>query len=189
MAGVPRTKATRRRGLGSRLIGSAALDAAGSGELTRLETFAAENRAALRRTEGHRGFLAAGRAVRGCFHPLPAIAPPEAGRDARLALHALHRFGSFLKFLSAKNSCSPAVQTNSVAAIHAIQRLVLELHRPTSRTRPISSRTRGRNADTRTGPASPDLRSTCYSTSRRCFLRVRFRASACLARRRSPGFR
>src|SRR6059058_6476919 len=42
-----------------------------------------------------------------------ATAPP-AGRLARLALQALHRFGSFLKFLSAKNCCSPAVQMNSV---------------------------------------------------------------------------
>src|SRR5436190_9980311 len=40
-----------------------------------------------------------------------ATAP--AGRLARLPLHALQRFGSFLKFLSAKNCCSPAVQTNS----------------------------------------------------------------------------
>jgi len=31
-----------------------------------------------------------------------------------LALQALHRLGSFLKFLSAKNCCSPAVQTNSL---------------------------------------------------------------------------
>src|SRR5712691_7579271 len=36
-----------------------------------------------------------------------------AGRLARFALQALHRLGSFLKFLSAKNCCSPAVQTNS----------------------------------------------------------------------------
>src|SRR5436190_22418024 len=42
------------------------------------------------------------------------IEPPEAGREARFALHALHRLGSFLKFLSAKKSCSPAVQMNSV---------------------------------------------------------------------------
>src|SRR5215467_11829422 len=35
------------------------------------------------------------------------------GRLARMPLHALQRFGSFLKFLSAKNCCSPAVQTNS----------------------------------------------------------------------------
>src|SRR5204863_2999694 len=40
---------------------------------------------------------------------------PPAGRLARLALQALHRLGSFLKFLSAKNCCSPAVQMNSVA--------------------------------------------------------------------------
>src|SRR6185295_17027488 len=38
---------------------------------------------------------------------------PPAGRLARLPLQALHRFGSFWKFLSAKNCCSPAVQTNS----------------------------------------------------------------------------
>src|SRR6187397_319085 len=38
---------------------------------------------------------------------------PPAGRLARLALQALHRFGSFLKFLSEKNCCSPAVQMNS----------------------------------------------------------------------------
>src|SRR2546423_890778 len=41
-------------------------------------------------------------------------APPPAGRLARLLLQPLHRFGSFLKFLSAKNCCSPAVHTNSV---------------------------------------------------------------------------
>src|SRR5438094_3224045 len=40
--------------------------------------------------------------------------PAPAGRAARLPLQALHRFGSFLKFLSAKNCCSPAVQMNSV---------------------------------------------------------------------------
>ena len=41
---------------------------------------------------------------------VPAEALPPA---ARLALHALHRLGSFLKPLSAKNICSPAVKTNS----------------------------------------------------------------------------
>jgi hypothetical protein len=39
----------------------------------------------------------------------------DAARVARFALQALQRLGSFLKFLSAKNSCSPAVQTNSAA--------------------------------------------------------------------------
>ena len=33
--------------------------------------------------------------------------------SARFALQVLHRFGSFLKPLSAKNICSPAVNTNS----------------------------------------------------------------------------
>jgi hypothetical protein len=40
--------------------------------------------------------------------------PAPTGRAARFPLQALHRFGSFLKFLSAKNCCSPAVQMNSV---------------------------------------------------------------------------
>src|SRR6201998_128405 len=39
------------------------------------------------------------------------LAPPE--DSARLALQALQRLGSFLKPLSAKNICSPAVNTNS----------------------------------------------------------------------------
>src|SRR3954468_17187486 len=41
--------------------------------------------------------------------------PAPTGRAARLPLQDLQRFGSFLKFLSAKNCCSPAVQMNSVA--------------------------------------------------------------------------
>src|ERR1700756_4014200 len=40
--------------------------------------------------------------------PVPPVAP-----SARLALQALQRLGSFLKPLSAKNICSPAVKTNS----------------------------------------------------------------------------
>ncbi len=39
-------------------------------------------------------------------------APPPTP-SARLALQVLHLFGSFLKPLSAKNICSPAVNTNS----------------------------------------------------------------------------
>src|SRR3954470_14502091 len=38
---------------------------------------------------------------------------PALARFARLDLHALQRLGSFLNCLSAKKSCSPAVQTNS----------------------------------------------------------------------------
>src|SRR6516165_11996034 len=40
-------------------------------------------------------------------------APPPPPVSALFALHALKRFGSFLKPLSAKNICSPLVKTNS----------------------------------------------------------------------------
>jgi hypothetical protein len=45
---------------------------------------------------------------------------PAAGLEARFALQLLHRLGSFLKFLSAKKSCSPAVQMNSVPQSHQL---------------------------------------------------------------------
>ena len=80
-----------------------------------------------------------------------------AGRDARLALQPLHRFGSFLKFLSAKKSCSPAVQMNSVPQSTQCSDLVLELHRsylsPTRarpRPRPLLEQCHGH------GPLVPD---------------------------------
>src|SRR6266478_3443090 len=41
------------------------------------------------------------------------LPPPPPPPSARLALQALQRLGSFLKPLSAKNICSPAVKTNS----------------------------------------------------------------------------
>src|SRR6478752_10518938 len=45
------------------------------------------------------------------------LPPPPPAPSARLALQALQRLGSFLKPLSAKNICSPAVKTNS--ALHS----------------------------------------------------------------------
>src|SRR5215467_7185766 len=41
------------------------------------------------------------------------LPPPPPPPSARLALQALQRLGSFLKPLSAKNICSPAVKMNS----------------------------------------------------------------------------
>src|SRR3954467_8474840 len=66
--------------------------------------------------------------------------PPDEGREARLALHPLQRFGSFLKFLSAKKSCSPAVQTNS--APQSTQFRILSRNSIVSplRSRPITPR-------------------------------------------------
>src|SRR4051812_32059310 len=92
--------------------------------------------------------------------------PAPTGRAARLPLQDLQRFGSFLKFLSAKNCCSPAVQMNSVA-----QSTHLRIRSWNSIGRYLVGVAR------------------LYSDSRRSFLRFRFRASACLARRLSPGFR
>ena len=43
-----------------------------------------------------------------------ALGFAERPRPARLALHSLQRFGSFLNCLSKKKSCSPAVKTNSL---------------------------------------------------------------------------
>src|SRR5262244_1467984 len=90
--------------------------------------------------------------------------PAPTGRAARLPLQLLHRFGSFLKFLSAKNCCSPAVQMNSVAQ--------------STHLRILSWNSIARY-----------LVGSVYSDSRRSFLRLRFRASACLALLLSPGFR
>ena len=88
------------------------------------------------------------------------------GRLARFALQPLHRFGSFLKFLSAKNCCSPAVQMNSV---------------------PQSTHLRIRSWNSIGRYLVPAR--VVYSNSRRSFFRLRLRASACFARRLSPGFK
>src|SRR6059058_1533405 len=90
--------------------------------------------------------------------------PAPAGRAARFALQVLYRFGSFLKFLSAKNCCSPAVQMNSAPQ--------------STHVRILSWNSIGRY-----------LVGVGHSDSRRSFLRLRLRASACLARRLSPGFK
>jgi hypothetical protein len=68
----------------------------------------------------------------------PIAAPPPAGRAARLALQLLQRFGSFLKFLSAKNSCSPAVQIKGApqsTQVRVLSRnsIVTSLARPRAR--------------------------------------------------------
>src|SRR6185503_20932341 len=96
---------------------------------------------------------------------------PELTRFARLALHVLQRLGSFLNCLSAKNSCSPAVQMNSDPQ--------------STHLRALSWNSIGRHLCSSSIPASPPA----YSDSRRSFLRLRFLASACLARRLSPGFK
>src|SRR5215831_1624184 len=102
------------------------------------------------------------------------IIGPDEALFARFALHALHRFGSFLNCLSAKNSCSPAVQMNSAPQ--------------STHVRLLSWNSIGRHLCS-SCPAHTALQRCVvdrYSSSRRSFLRFRFRASACFARRLSP---
>ena len=95
---------------------------------------------------------------------------PAATRFARFALHALQRFGSFLNCLSAKKSCSPAVQMNSAPQ--------------STHLKDLSWNSIGRHLVS----SSIDL-PVRYSDSLRSFFRLRLRASACFARRLSPGLR
>ena len=74
------------------------------------ETFPAVNRTALRRLERHRRFPPALRAGR---HGFRLRDDPEDDPPWRFVLQVLQRLGSFLKFLSWKKCCSPAVNTNS----------------------------------------------------------------------------
>src|ERR1700685_368568 len=79
-----------------------------------------------------------------CVAPL---APPPP--SARLALQALQRFGSFLKPLSAKNICSPAVNTNS--ALHSEHFRTLSWNSMSRSPWPKSSRGKGRTLHHRAG--------------------------------------
>src|SRR5215467_522343 len=84
----------------------------------------------------------------------PELPPPL--DSARLALQALQRFGSFLKPLSAKNICSPAVKTNS--APHSAHFRTLSWY--SMEAFPLRPRRRGTcRICTRVGPnASPGSR-------------------------------
>jgi len=113
------------------------------------------------------------------------LVKPEAEEPARFDLQFLQRLGSFLKFLSWKKCCSPAVNTKSApqsthlrtrswkSAISTVAPL------PTCTLVGFGSRRR----------VSARLRNRFYSISRRFFFRFRLRASACLARSFSPGFK
>src|SRR5206468_7311010 len=113
--------------------------------------------------ERHGRFLAARRAVRGRFH---ALAHAAGHRPVRpLGFAALATLGLVLEVLVGEELLFPRRPDELRAAVHARKNPVLELHRSLPR------------------------RGSVYSDSRRSFLRFRFRASACLARLLSPGFR
>src|SRR5580692_7271335 len=109
--------------------------------------------------------------------------PPPDDEPWRLVLQVLQRFGSFLKFLSWKKCCSPAVNTKSAPQSAHL--------RTRSWNSAISTLPRDQPellSDSISG-VSPPRRSGFYSISRRFFFRFRLRASACLARSFSPGFK
>jgi hypothetical protein len=111
------------------------LDAAGPLELPLLEALLAEDRTALSGTEGDRGLLAARRARGLCFHALPgeSVAAPASrarhGSTGSLGLAWLATLGFVLELLISEKELFARRPDELVAAIHAPQGLVLELHR------------------------------------------------------------
>jgi hypothetical protein len=111
---------------------------------------------------------------------------PEADEPWRLLLQALQRLGSFLKFLSWKKCCSPAVKTKSAPqSTHFKMRswnsTIVTVPRYSRANFPLPWRE----------PAIGRRPATVwhYSISRRLFFRLRLRANACLALSFSPGFK
>src|SRR5262245_29884888 len=143
------------------------LDAARARKLAGLEALLAEDRTALSRLEWHRRLLPTRRARGQGFDPFARDRGTDrAAGPLRFAALAPLRFvlevlvGEKLLFARRPDELRPAV--------HAPEDPVLELHR--SLPRPGSGRLL-----------------VVYSNSRRSFFRLRLRASACFARRLSPG--
>src|SRR4029450_13639130 len=116
------------------------LDPARPSEFPRLEAFAAENGASLRRTERHRGLFPAGRTVGGRLHALAAH-PAATARRARgaLGLAALAALGFVLEILVGEKELLAGCPDERGTAVHAVQGLVLELHHYLSHS-PLVSR-------------------------------------------------
>src|SRR5690606_29332885 len=112
-------------------------------ELLLLKALPAEDRAALGRPEGYRGFLAARRAVGGRFDPFPRHAPAAACRSRRAPpFAALAALWLVLEILVGEKVLVARRPHERRAAVHAIQVLVLELPRPL----PLTDHRRARRA-------------------------------------------
>jgi len=105
------------------------LDAARAGELPGLEAFPAEHRTTLRRAEWNRRFLTARRAVRRGLHPFPPDRRAGRRTGCSLGLARLTSLGLVLEILVGEEELFTRCPDELRAAIHARQRLVLELHR------------------------------------------------------------
>src|SRR4029450_10882885 len=105
------------------------LDPARSSEFPRLEAFAAENGASLRRTERHRGLFPAGRTVGRGLYALAAHRAATARRaGGPLGLAALAALGFVLEILVGEEELLAGCPDERGPAVHAVQGLVLELH-------------------------------------------------------------
>src|SRR5687767_2124897 len=111
------------------------LNASRSCELPRLETLAAEHRAALGRTEGHGGLLAARRAARAGFDALAADAAAARRARGALRLAALAAFRLVFEVFVGEEQLLAGGPDEGGPTVDAFETLVLELH-ATSLTRP-----------------------------------------------------
>src|SRR5215470_17706815 len=103
------------------------LDAPGPGEFPGLEAFLAEDRTALRRLEGDRGLLAARRAIRDGFHPLPSDGASRTAGPFAFARFAALRF--VLEVLVGEKLLLSRRPDKLRAAVHALKDPILALHR------------------------------------------------------------
>src|SRR6185503_1199857 len=103
------------------------LNPAGPREFPRLETFAAEDRSALRRTERYGGLFAAGRAVRGGLHALATNHAAARGARGALGLAALAALRLVLEILVGEEQLFAGGPDERGPTVHAVQGLVLEL--------------------------------------------------------------
>ena len=161
------------------------LHAPGPSELSGLEAFLAEDRTPLRRSERHcRLFSTCGARGRRLY-PFPGDRPASRTTGA-LAFAGLAALRLVLEVLVGEKLLLPGRPDKLCATVHAPEYPVLELHRSLPRrVGRFLAVAAGRSAFVVSAPVVP----TDYSNSRRSFLRLRFRASACLARRLSPGFK
>src|SRR5688572_21549412 len=182
-------KATLERGLF--LFGDDDRSRSDAGELLLLEAFPAEYRTSLSGSERYSGFLAARRAIGRRFDTFTRHPAASRRASGALGLTPFAAFGLVLEVFVGEEVLFARGPHEFRAAIYATEQLVLELHRPLplNQLGPPFLSTNPGYAPGAEGAGRPPGVFQRYSDSRRCFLRVRLRASACFARRRSPGFR
>src|SRR5262249_5757582 len=134
-------------------------DAAGPGEFPGLEAFLAEDGTPLRGLERHRRLFAAVRTRRHGFDAFASSARAASRPRSPLRLTRLAALRLVLEVLVGEELLLARRPDELRTAVHAPEDPVLELHRSLPR------------------------RDRSHSSSRRSFLRLRFLASACFARR------